>query len=137
MVTSVQKWPAHTLEGRLHRLHQGRSPSLSCAKPKPHVLCLFLSVGCFTGRSQHPIIPLEARPHPSSSPVSPTSVPAWARDPGKPNPTQNASPLLRGTPKPPARVSAQPGPAERRTRFSSTHLTPTAGSVSLPVDRPA
>lgn len=81
--------------------------------------------------------PLEAHPHPSSSSVSPTSVSAWARDPGKPNPTQNASPLLRGTPKPPARVSAQPGPAERRTRFSRTHLTPTAGSVSLPVDRPA
>lgn len=75
--------------------------------------------------------PLEARPHPSSSPVSPSSVPAWARGPEKPNPARNASPLLRGTPKPPARVSVQLGPAERRTRFSRTHLTPTAGSASL------
>lgn len=71
----------------------------------------------------------------SSSPDSPSSVPAWARGPGTPNPDRNARPVLRGTSMPPARVSAQPGPVE--TKPVRSHSPNTHRPVSFPARGPA
>lgn len=83
-----------------------------------------------------PHCPLHTHPTLNSTPTSPFPVPSRARDQEKPSPTQNAGLPSRETPMPPPRVSVQTGPVERRTQSSSTHLTPTARSASLPVDQP-